>query len=612
MKRAIISTLFILTTIITAFADEVSFVASAPKSVVVGNRFKVAYEANTRTDSQPTLPEVDGMRILMGPSSSIMTQSSNINGKKTTSQTITFTYTVVIDKEGEVTIPGASVMVDGKKYTSNPLTIKVLPESQASSAAQQQGNRGGSASVQGGNTSTNISNDNLFIIASVNKTKVYDQEALLLTYKVYTDVNLVNLDNPTPDLKGFNIQEVEQSQQRQFELEHYNGHNYNTLVWRQFVLFPQETGKLEIPSMEYEAIVAVQTRRTNDPFEMMFNGGYSYIEVRKKLKSNKIVIDVEKLPAGKPTGFSGGVGRFNISSTVSRSTLKSNEEFTLKVTVKGDGNMKLMGDPVIEFPSEFDVYDPIISNNYKLTTRGFAGEKTYEYVVTPRTAGVFTIPAAKFAYFDTATGNYKTVESKEFTIDVAKGTNQAAPSGNVYVVKKDGKLLANDIRYIKLGANTNNTDGKFFGSMLYWFSYAASFIVFVLSFIVYRKRIRFNNNATLVKTKKANSVAVRRLKNAKALLRENRVNEFYDEILKAVWGYMSDKLNIPLSQLSKENISSELARRGCNDALVSELLTLLNECEFARYAPGDPATTMDKVYRMALDTISKMENSIRK
>ena len=611
MKRIFLSTLLILLTICTAFADEVSFIASAPKSVVVGKRFKIAYEANSRTDSQPTLPEVDGMRILMGPSSSVMTQSSNINGRKTTSQTTTFTYTIAIDKEGDVTIPGASVMVAGKKYTSNPVTVKVLPESQAASAAQQQGGSARSASAVQSNSGTNITNENLFIKASVSKTKVYDQEALLLTYKVYTDVNLVNLDNPVPDLKGFNIQEVELSQQRQFELEHYNGHNYNTLVWRQFVLFPQETGKLEIPLMEYEAVVAVQSRRAMDPFEMMFNGGYSYVEVKKKIKSNKVIVDVEKLPAGKPAGFSGAVGHFTVNSTISTDKLKSNEEFTLKVTVKGNGNMKLMGDPVVEFPSEFDVYDPIITNKYKLTNKGFAGEKIYEYVVTPRTAGEYTLPGAEFIYFDTATGTYKRAVGDSFTIDVEKGATPAAQAGNVYVVKEEGKLLANDIRYIKLG-DDNNNDGRFYASTLYWMLYLVSLTLFAAVALVYRKRIKESRNVTLVRTKKANSVAVRRLKSVKTLLRDNRVNEFYDETLKAVWGYMSDKLNIPLSQLSKENISSELARRGCDDSLVSELLGLLNECEFARYAPGDPSVTMDKVYKMALDVIGRMENSIKK
>ena len=612
MKRILLSTLLILTTILTAYADEVSFIASAPKSVVVGKRFELKFEANKKTDSQPTMPDVDGLRILTGPHSSFFTQSSNVNGRRTSTQTITYTYIVVVDNEGDVTIPGASVMIDGKKYTSNPVTIKVLPESQASSVSQQGGGSRASSASRGGNSSTNITNENLFVVASVNKTKVYDQEALLLTYKVYTDVNLVNLDNPVPDLKGFNIQEIELSQQRQFELEHYNGHNYNTIVWRQFVLFPQETGKLEIPSMEYEAVVAVQTRRTMDPFEMMFNGGYSYVEVKKKIKSNKVTIDVEKLPAGKPSGFSGAVGRFTVNSTISTGRLKSNEEFTLKVTVKGDGNMKLMGDPVVEFPSEFDVYDPIINNKYKLTSKGFAGEKIYEYVVTPRTAGVFTLPAAKFVYFDTASGGYRTIEGKEFTIEVEKGAAQAVQSGNVFVVKEEGKILANDIRYIKLGSDSNANDGKFVASTLYRLLYLIALLVFAVVVLAYHKRVKDSGDISLVRTKKANSVAVRRLKNVKTLLHNNRMNEFYDEILKAVWYYMSDKLNIPLSQLSKENISSELARRGCNDALIGELVALLNECEFARYAPGDPSATMDKVYRMAVDVISKMENSIRK
>lgn len=610
MKRILLSTLFILTIISAVFADEVSFIASAPKSVVVGKRFELKYEANKKTDSQPALSEIDGLRILTGPHSSFFTQTSTVNGRRTSSQTITYTYIVVIDKEGEITIPGASVMVDGKKYTSNPVMIKVLPESQASAVAQQQGGNGVSRQ-RSTNSTADITDDRLFIVASVNKKKVYDQEALLLTYKVYTDVNLTNLDNPTPDLKGFNIQEVELSQQRQFELEHYNGHNYNTLVWRQFVLFPQQTGKLEIPAMEYEASVAVQTRNSMDPFEMMFNGGYSYVEVRKKLKSNKIVIDVENLPADKPVGFSGGVGNFTMSSTISTDKLKSNEEFTLKLVVKGDGNMRLMGDPIIEFPSEFDVYDPIITNDYKLTGNGFKGERVYEYIVTPRTAGTYTIPAAKFIYFDIKTGKYKTVESEEYNLEVEKGTTHTILPGNVYMAKEDGKILATDIRYIKLGRSVKS-DSNFYASTLYYLLYIIPFAVFIVAIIVYRKHIKENANTTLSRTKKANSVAVRRLKNAKILLRDNRINEFYDEILKAVWGYMSHKLNMPLSQLSKENISSELTRRGCNETIVSELMSLLNEGEFARYAPGDAGATMDKVYKLALDVIGKMENSIKK
>ena len=599
----------LLTTVVTVCADDITFVGSAPKSVVVGKRFKIEYIVNARTDGQPTLPEIAGMRILMGPATSIKSQKTNINGVMKSSQSCTFTYTVALDNEGETTIPGASVFVGGKIYTSNPVTIKVLPDDQASSTTQQQG--GSTSQRQSSNSTSDITDDRLFMLASVNKTKVYDQEAILLTYKVYSDVDLRNLDNPTPDLKGFNIQEVELPQQPQFELEHYNGRNYSTLIWKQFVLFPQKTGKLEIPAMEYEALVAVQTRRSMDPFDFMFNGGYSYIEVKKKLKTDKIVIDVQELPTNKPAGFSGGVGRFRINSTISSNSFKSNEEFTYKVTVTGDGNMKLMGNPIVEFPSEFDVFDPIITNNYRLTNNGFAGERVYEYLVTPRTAGAYTIPAAKFVYFDTKAGKFNTVESEIYTIEVEKGTPQKSVIGYMHPVKEDGKILATDIRYIKLD-DTNDTDGKFYATVLYYLLYVISFAVFVTAVVINRKRIKENSNLAKRKTKKANSVATRRLKNAKVLLRENKKNEFYDEILKAIWGYMSDKLNMPLSQLSKENISSELTRRGCSDMLVDELTSLLNEGEFARYAPGDANETMDKVYRMALDVIGKMENTIKK
>lgn len=598
MKRILLSTLMFLTTIAVAFADEVSFIGSAPKSVVVNKRFNLSYEVNTKTDKAPTIPTIDGLRILAGPSPSVSISKSNINGHVTSSQTITYTYIVVAEKEGEITIPAASVLVKGENIISNPITIKVLPEGRT--PVQQQSN----------NSSTNISDEELFVRAIVNKTKVYEREAIELIYKVYSVVDLGSLTTPSLSFKGFNTQEVELSQRTEAELEHYNGVNYLTSVWQKFILFPQETGKVEIPSIDYEAVVYVDAPYSMDPFGFMsFSNKF---EVRKKLKTNKIVINVEKLPSGKPADFSGGVGRFTISSSASTTGLKSNEEFTYKVIVKGDGNMRMMGDPVVAFPTEFDVYDPIVNNNFKLTSKGFSGEKVYEYIVTPRTAGDFTIPAAKFSFFDPTSRKYKSVESKELTINVEKGSASVVPSGNIYVVKEDGKILASDIRYIKLGNEGHGKNGSFFASTTYYILYIIVLFAFALIVFVYRKRLKVNSDTTLLKTKKANSIAIRRLKNAKLLMRNNSVNEFYDEILKAVWGYMSDKLNIPLSQLSKDNISSKLEEKGCDEKLNAELVSLLNEGEFARYAPGDTGATMDKVYTMALNVISKMENSIRK
>ena len=277
--------------------------------------------------------------------------------------------------------------------------------------------------------------------------------------------------------------------------------------------------------------------------------------------------------------------------------------------------MKLMGDPVVDFPSEFDVenIDQDMSK-IQISSKGFSGEKEFQYILTPRTAGTFTIPAIKFVYFDSKTGEYKSVESKEQQINVEKGTAPVTSSGSGYMsMKVDGKIIATDIRHIKLGdSQSDESKDTFYASTSYCLLYVISLAAFAVAVFVYRKRIKENSNLALVKTKKANSVAVRRLKNAKLLLRDERKNEFYDEILKAIWGYMSDKLNIPLSQLSKENISSELYSKGCDDVLVDKLMSLLNEGEFARYAPGDEGATMENVYKMALDVIGKMENTIKK
>lgn len=611
MKRFFLTAVLFITIIGTAFADVVSFVTSAPRSVVVDQQFRISYKINRVKVGEPTIPEIDGFRILTGPHRSTQRSMQMINGETTTSESVTFTYTLLAEKEGEFTIPAASIIVDGEKVTSNEAKIRVLPADQAGQSSQQGRSNGGG--IQRNTTSTNISNDDLFIRASLNKTKVYEQEAVLLTYKVYSAVNLTNLDFPTPELKGFHIQEVELPKEKQFELDRYNGRNYQSLVWRQFVLFPQQSGKIEIPSLTFEGVVAVQTRRSMDPFEMMFNGGPSYVEVKKSIRTNSLTLNVEKLPAGKPAGFSGGVGKFSISSSISNTNLKTNEEVTLKVIVKGVGNMKLLGDPQIDFPSEFEVYDPIINNNFSLRSSGFTGEKVYEYVITPRSSGTYTIPAAKFSYFDTSSNSYRTIESESYTLDVEKGKDAPAATANLYIGKEKGRVLATDIRHIKLDeGETKKEHTTLFGSTTYVLLYIIPLLLFIAYIIVYRRKMAENANLTLVRTKKANKVAVKRLKIANRLLKENRKNEFYDEILKTMWGYMSDKLSIPVSQLSKENIAAELAVKGVDASLIDEMQDLLNEGEFARYAPGDAGATMDKVYSRAMDVISKMENSIKK
>lgn len=611
MKRIFLTALLFLLFLGNVLAEEITFVAQAPKSVVVNQQFRLIFKVNKANVKEPTIPDLSDFNILTGPHRSTQQSYQLVNGKMSKEESVTFTYILMAEKEGEFRIPAASIMVDGKKYNSNHLRLKVLPPDQNSSS-QGQGSNGNGMQIQNNSTSTNITDEDLFVRATLSMGKVYEQEAVLLTYKVYSTVNLTNLSNPTPDLKDFHIQEVQLPREKHFDLEHYNGRNYQTVVWRQFVLFPQESGVLEIPSLTFESVVAVQSRRHLDPFEMMFNGGPSYVEVKKNLHSNKLTLDVKKLPAGRPIGYSGGVGQFSISSTISSQEVKTNEEITLKIRVKGIGNMKLVGNPIIDFPSEFEVYDPIINNNFSLKTNGFSGEKVFEYVITPRASGSYTIPAASFIYFDPLTDSYKTIESEPYVINVEKGKEQTAPT-STYIGKEVSKLLASDIRHIKLGAKSaSNGKREFFASTTYCLLYIIPLLLFVLYIMVHRKRVMENANISLVRTKKANKVAVKRLKIAKKLLGMNKKNEFYDEILKTLWGYMSDKMNIPVSLLSKDNVANELEKRGADNSLVEELNAVLNEAEFARYAPGDANQAMDKVYTMAIDVISRMENSIKK
>lgn len=596
MKRNILTLILLITVMATAFADNISFTASAPRSVVVGQQFRLTYQVNSANVSEPNIPNIDNIRVLAGPYSSTQQSYQNINGKVSSSVQITFTYILVIDKEGEYNIPGSTITVDGKRVTSNSVKINALPGNASSARNQQQ--QYISNHSQAGNQQRANSED-LFVLATLNKTRVYEQEAVLLTYKIYSNVGLRNLDNPMPELNGVIAQEIELPEDRQFTTERYRDRNYNTLVWRQFVLFPQNDGTIEIPSLNYEATVAVN------------NHWHSYMEVKREISSNPLTLQVEKLPEGKPASFSNGVGNFTISSEINKSEFKTNEEFTLKIKVSGSGNMKLIKDPEIVFPDEFEVFDPVISNNFTLRSNGYSGEKIYEYVITPRSSGSFTVPAARFTYFNTSTGSYTTIESESYSIEVAKGRESAAVGGT-YIAREQSKELATDIRHIKSGNNTTSGNNIFFASKLYMLLYILPLALFVLFILLQRRRMAVNANTVLVRGKNASRVAVKRLKTAKKLMKENNAAGFYDEILRGLWGYMSDKLNIPVAELSKENISAVLGEKRVDEAIIVSLHNTLNECEFARYAPGDPAATMDKIYTQAIEVISKMDNSIKK
>ena len=351
--RKVILFFILISTVIGAWADGITFTANAPEVVVSGDQFRLSYTINSQKVRDFRAPSIQGFEVLMGPSRS--TQYQNYNGVVTNS--ITFTYILMAEKEGTYKIPGATIVADGNNYTSNSVEIKVLPPDQSSSNA---GSGSSARSSRNQANSGKITDKELFMTATASKTNVYEQEAILLTYKVYTQVNLTALNGDIPDLKGFHTQEVELPNQKTFTLEHYNGRNYNTTIWRQLVLFPQQTGKIEIPSVTFEGTVS-QMIASADPFDAFFNGG-NYVNINKNIVTPKLTIDVKELPAGKPANFSGGVGEFTLSSSISTQELKTNDAVTIKLVISGTGNMKLINTPEVRFPQDFEIYDPKVDN----------------------------------------------------------------------------------------------------------------------------------------------------------------------------------------------------------------------------------------------------------
>ena len=606
--RKVILFFILISTVIGAWADnKITFTANAPEVVVSGDQFRLSYTITSQKVRDFRAPSIQGFEVLMGPSRSTQSSTQIINGNVTSTSSITFTYILMAGKEGTYKIPGATIVADGDNYTSNSVEIKVLPPDQTSGA-----NNGNSArSSRDQANSGKISNQELFMMATASKTNVYEQEAILLTYKVYTQVNLTGLRGDVPDLKGFHTQEVELPQQKTFTLEHYNGRNYNTTVWRQFVLFPQQTGKIEIPSVTFEGTVS-QRMASSDPFDAFFNGG-NYVNINKNLVTPKLTINVKELPEGKPANFSGGVGEFTLSSSISTQDLKTNDAVTIKLVISGTGNMKLINTPEVAFPQDFEIYDPKVENKFNLTRNGLAGNKVIEYLAIPRHAGTYTIPPIDFSYFDLKSQSYKTLKTDAYTLNVAKGEGNSDQVVANFTSKEDLKVLGQDIRYIKTGeTRLAKKDDYFFGSMNYYLWYLIPLVLFITFMVIYRKQAMENANVAKVRTKKANKVATKRMKNAGKLLAEKKSEAFYDEVLKALWGYISDKLSMPVSQLSKDNIEEELQKHQVADELIKEFINNLNECEFARYAPGNQDEKMDKIYSSAIDVISKMENSIKR
>lgn len=591
-----------------------------PQQAEVGQRVQLSYTLNTQDYDRIKLDaEIQGFEVLYGPSVSRSSNISIINGKTTQSSSTTFTYVLLAKKEGTFTLPAASVNSDGKQVKSNQPKVQILPASSKpqSQQQQQQGYGGYSGQQRQQQSQSNrfhtpssderINPNDLYFSVTASKKHVYEQEAILLTYKLYSMYSVDQIAGEIPQLDGFHTQEIELPQQRSFTMEHVNGKNYGTVVWRQYVLFPQKSGTLTIPAIDYETEIVVQ-EASDDIFEAFFGGGSVSRRVKKIVKAPAVQIQVDPLPE-KPANFSGAVGRgFTMTGKLSPEQVDANDATQLTLTLKGTGNMKLISAPNVEWPKDFESYDAKMNENTKLTTSGLSGTITYEYQAVPHHAGKYDIPAVEFCYFDTDSRQYKTIKTEPFNLGVAPGMGG---SSSRQVKQEEVQDLGNDIRYIKTAPVRFRTkDSDLWGSFTMLCTYLGILLLFVIFLLIFRSRAKANANVVQRRGRKAGKAASKRLKSASKLMKAGDANAFYDEVMRALWGYVADKLNLPVADLTKDNVSEKLSAKGVDDASTEKFLSVLGECEFARFAPGDPASNMEHLYDSATEVIDELDGML--
>ena len=475
----------ITTLLLTCFAYVLSVCAqnisvSAPTHVATGENFRVSYTiANVSVDEFRSASIPSGLELIAGPYTSQQSSYQIVNGHTSRSSSITYTYTLYAEKAGSYTIGAAHAKAGGKTIASRPFRIQVsgATRNNGSSAPNMHDDAVSPSHSSGGR----ISSEDLFVKVTANKKHVHEQEPILLTYKVYTLVDLTSLDGKMPDLKGFHTQEIPLPQQKSFHIEKLNGRNYRCVTWSQYVMYPQMTGKMTIPSLTFKGVVVMQNRNV-DPFEAFFNGGSGYIEVKRNIVAPAIDIQVDPLPQ-KPADFSGGVGRFSISSQLLSNTVKAGAPVTLRVVVGGNGNLKLIKQPVVTFPKDFDKYDPKVTDKTKLTTNGLEGNMVYDFLVVPRNQGSYTIPAVSLTYYDTSSNQYKTVKTAPLTIKVEPGDGKGTSVTDYSAVQQT------DIKPIKQdGYDTIDTEKLFFGSTSFLLWLLLPFVLFVALVAIFHKK----------------------------------------------------------------------------------------------------------------------------
>jgi hypothetical protein len=606
-KFLIIIIILFLTVHVATVFSQVTCTASAPPQVAAGQSFTFTFSLNQRAQQIASL-QFPGFDVLSGPNQSSSTSISSINGQTTQVNTFSYSYTLRAQKEGTFNIPAATFVVDGNHVKSNSVQIKVVVSQQAGTPQSQQ---------QGGKnqqTSQTFDKNEVFVRASASKTNPYQGEQVIITHKLYVGQSVnggYRVNSATmPTQSGlWSYTLGDPNSESVAKQEVLNGKRYTVHEIKRIAVFPQKTDNVTVTPMELDFTVGIITRQSSgDPFfDSFFGGRQNTQNYNLDLKSNSVQLNVKPLPQNnKPENFSGLVGNFSLSSSLSRMQLKANDATNLTITVSGTGNLQHIDALDIQFPSDFDVTEPRITDN--INTKGDAvnGSRIFEYVIIPRNEGTFTIPKAVFSFFDPQTGSYKTLTTLEFTLQVEKGSGQTAV--NTTSLQKEIKSLGNDIRFIRTSNfNLKPVGVVFFGSLQYYAALLLPILLFIFFIIIWRKQIEIKSDVALMRYKKASKVARKNLKIAKKFLEEKNKAQFYVEISRALWGYLSDKYHIPVSQLSMENVVAKLMQLNVDSQTTAQFVETLQQCEFARFAPGDSSEIMQEMYQKASEFILQNE-----
>ncbi len=580
------------------------FTIEVPNVVASGERFRLVFTATDLPHESFSAPPVEGFLVLAGPTTSTMNRMEYINGRRTQSRSVSYTYILEAREPGKYTIGEASIVSDNVTYKTKPVTIEVIQGTTTPDSPVQEEN------ITAG---TNVTDKDVFLRLAVNKRRVVKGEPLTATLKLYTRVNVAGAEDIRfPTFNGFWSQEVYAPQQIEWQRENVDGEIFQVATLRSYVLLPQQTGEIRIDPSEIVCVIQVRnTRKGQSLLDEFFD---SYQTVRKRVIAPAVTVRVNDLPAGAPPSFTGAVGKFTIKANLGKDSVSAHDALSLYVTVTGEGNINLLEAPSVQFPPDFELYDAKVTDNSRSTGGTFSGSKTFEYPVIPRSYGDFTIEPVTFSYYDIEAGVYKTLRTQPLTLKVERGS-QVTPAGVPLTPgthRRAVESLGEDIRYINTSLQSWRIKGSYFtGSLSYFIVLLLIFGITAGVYVFLDKTRKHRNDVVKVRNSRANKVARTRLKTAGMLLKQEHFEGYYEELHRALWGYIADKLALSQADCSRERIEELLLGRNVEPHLVSDYTSLIESCEFARYAPDPGQLEKERIFEKAVEAISKMEQALK-